>query len=439
MESANAPKFRPWEHPRPMTDPSPFPTSPSAEMDIPAVRAWRFALFTFFFVIGVAMASWVTRTPTLRDTLQASIAQMGLVLFGLSVGAMSGLLAATALVNRFGTRRVAIGGLLSVVVGVAGIGLGALLAAAWLVCIGLFFFGMGMGTSEIGINMDGAEVERRLERPVLTPLHGCFSLGTLCGAMLGIALNAVAFPVHWHLLGVALLALAAVAKVAQGLPRAQAPDPATASDVPAATSRASLWSDRRLLMIGVIIMAMALAEGAANDWLPILMVDEHGFDPTSGSLIYAGFALGMTIGRFCGGYVLLRVRRDRVMLLSTVSCAIGVALAIFSQHPVLAAVSVLFWGLGASLGFPLAISAAGDSGADAARRVGFVSIAGYFSFLVGPPLLGFIGEHHGLRAALGLVLVLALVAVFMAGATRTARRGASPIRAADAPLVPVGE
>ncbi|BBU85318.1 hypothetical protein EIMP300_67180 [Escherichia coli] len=61
-----------------------------------------------------------------------------------------------------------------------------------------------------------------------------------------------------------------------------------------------------MLLIGVVVLAMAFAEGSANDWLPLLMVDGHGFSPTSGSLIYAGFTLGMTVGRFTGGWFIDR-------------------------------------------------------------------------------------------------------------------------------------
>ncbi len=62
---------------------------------------------------------------------------------------------------------------------------------------------------------------------------------------------------------------------------------------------------------------------------------------------------------------------------------------------------MLLWGIGASLGFPLTISAASDTGPDAPKRVSVVAITGYLAFLVGPPLLGFLGEHFGLRSADG--------------------------------------
>ncbi len=174
-----------------------------------------------------------------------------------------------------------------------------------------------------------------------------------------------------------------------------------------------VWHDVQLLLIGVIVLAMAFAEGSANDWLPLLMVDGHGFSPPSGSLIYAGFTFGMTLGHFTGGWFIDRYRRVAVVRGSAVMGALGIRLIIFVDNPWVAGISVLLWGIGASLGFPLTISAASDTG-PARKRVSVVAITGYLSFLVGPPLLGFLGEHFGLRSAmmvvLGLVMVAALVA-----------------------------
>lgn len=84
-----------------------------------------------------------------------------------------------------------------------------------------------------------------------------------------------------------------------------------------------------------------------------------------------------------------------------------------AENQVLAGAAVIFWGLGASLGFPLALSAAGDSEGDATARVAAVSTIGYLAFLVGPPALGIVGEHFGLRAALLIPLALVVVAYFL--------------------------
>lgn len=183
---------------------------------------------------------------------------------------------------------------------------------------------------------------------------------------------------------------------------------------------------------------MALAEGAANDWLPLLMVDGHGLGATAGSLVFVGFAAAMTLGRFGGTFFLSRHSRATVVRASAVSGAIGLCLVIFSDNAVVAAAAVLFWGLGASLGFPVALSAAGDSGPDETARVGLVATIGYVAFLVGPPTLGFLGDHYGLRPAMGVVLAFVATAVLAAPAAGTRT---SPGRGTDTgvPAEPAAE
>jgi len=261
---------------------------------------------------------------------------------------------------------------------------------------------------------------------VLPTLHGFFSLGTVVGAGVGILCTAVDFPVAWHLSAVAVIAAGMFVYAFRAIPsevgKTRGTRPADGGSAPA---RAAVWKDKRLLLIGGIILAMALAEGAANDWLPLLMVDGHGVDPALGSAVYAGFAAAMTIGRFCGGFFIDRFGRAPVVRASAISAALGLTLVIFADSPVLAGAAVLFWGLGASLGFPVALSAAGDSGPDSAARVSLVAMIGYIAFLVGPPGLGFLGDHYGLRSAMIVVLAFVAVAVFLAPAIG-GRRGTTP-------------
>ncbi|MEV7695756.1 MFS transporter [[Kitasatospora] papulosa] len=390
-------------------------------MDL-STRRRRTALFLFFLIPGLSISSWVTRTPDIRDQLGASTAQMGLVLFGLSVGSMLGILVSGALVARFGTRPVMGLGVALVIVSMVVIGFGAQMQSAPAVTAGLFLFGAGMGGGEVAVNIDGAEVEQLIGRTVLPTLHGFFSLGTVVGAAVGILFTATEFPVQWHLAATALITagmfLYAFRAIPPAVGRTKGLRPADGGTAPA---RSAVWKDKQLLLIGGIILAMALAEGAANDWLPLLMVDGHGVDPALGSAVYAGFAAAMTIGRFCGAFFIDRFGRVPVVRASALSAALGLALVIFADSPVFAGAAVLFWGLGASLGFPVALSAAGDSGPDSAARVSLVAMIGYIAFLVGPPGLGFLGDHYGLRSAMILVLAFVAVAVFLAPAIGTRR------------------
>ncbi|MGW6316471.1 MFS transporter [Streptomyces sp. NPDC055099] len=424
----------------------------------PLIRRHLIALRLCFAIPGLALATWVTRTPDVRDRLGASTAEMGLVLFGMSVGSMLGILAAGALVARFSTRPVIVTCMTLVLASVGVMALGAALSSALVVAFGLLLFGAGMGLSEVASNVDGSGVEQELGRPVLPAMHGCYSLGTVVGAGLGVAGASVGFPVPWHLAGVRVLAAAlfafALPRLRPGVGRrprnADKPAAGTSTIVDTGTSDADngtcgtdtgasgadggvrehrLYLDARLLLIGGVVLGMTLAEGAATDWLPLLMVDGHDMPAGLGSLVYAGFAAAMAAGRFAGGPVVARFGRPAVLACGALLTAVGISLVSFVDSPVAAGCAVLLWGLGTSLGFPLALSAAGESGPDTAGRVALTSRIGYVALLAGPPALGFLGEHHGLRAAMVPVLLLMLVAAVFSPATASRHRTRRPTTA----------
>lgn len=390
----------------------------------------RAALFATSTMTGFGIASWITRTPAIRDELGASIEAMGIVILGLSIGSMIGILGAGVLVRRLGTRPlVVLGGALPV----TGMLLVALSTPAQLavgVWGGLFLIGFGSGVAEIGLNVEAAAVERRIGRPVVPVLHACFSLGTVLGGVAGIAVTAARTPVLVHLVGATIVMAALAAFAAVGLrpvPR-DAPEP-TAAGAPAPRLRAVLTV--QVLLIAVITLAMAFAEGAASDWLPLLMTTDHGAPEAVGSLVFTGFALAMFVGRSAGTPLVARFGRAPVVRVCAAVGVVGVLLVVVSPNPVLTAAAAGVWGLGIALGFPLAISAAGDHPTDGDRRVSVVATAGYVAFLAGPPALGFLGEHLGLQAAMLVPAGLLVVALLAAPATRA--RVAPEVRRAPVP------
>ncbi|MEH4014570.1 MFS transporter [Escherichia fergusonii] len=379
-----------------------------------ALRHRTWALFMFFFLPGLLMASWATRTPAIRDILSVSTAEMGTVLFGLSVGSMSGILCSAWLVKRFGTRNVIRTTMSCALFGMMILSLALWLSSAWLFAIGLGIFGASFGSAEVAINVEGAAVEREMNKTVLPMMHGFYSFGTLVGAGIGMALTAFGIPATLHILLAALVGIAPIFIAIKAIPDGTGKN--TAEDKRHSEKGIPFYRDIQLMLIGVVVLAMAFAEGSANDWLPLLMVDGHGFSPTSGSLIYAGFTLGMTVGRFTGGWFIDRYSRVAVVRASALMGTLGIGLIIFVDSAWVAGVSVILWGLGASLGFPLTISAASDTGPDAPTRVSVVATTGYLAFLVGPPLLGYLGEHYGLRSAMLVVLALVILAALVAKA-----------------------
>lgn len=394
-------------------------TASSTEHATPTTRLR--ALLVLFALPGVALASWVSRTPAIRDALGASTAQMGLVLFGLSIGSMIGILSAAPVVRRWGTRTAIAG---SIALGVAGLGVLGVSAALGVqggAFAGLLLFGIGMGCSDIAINVEGAEVERLTGRTLMPLLHGTFSAGTVLGSLLGLVCAHAEVDVLWHLLGIAAAGAVTLALAAPGIPGGFGRQrSSTRGGIGIAARRQlQLWAQPRIALIGCVVLGMALAEGAANDWLPLLMVDGHGFDPAAGSLLFTAFAASMTIGRFTGSSLVARFGRARMVRASAICAGLGLVLVIVAEHRGLAVAGVVLWGLGAALGFPLAISAAGDGGGDATSRVSAVATAGYLAFLVGPPLLGFLGETFGLQNAMLVVLALVACAAVTASSVRT--------------------
>ena len=158
---------------------------------------------------------------------------------------------------------------------------------------------------------------------------------------------------------------------------------------------------------------MAFAEGSANDWLPLGIVDGYGVASSTGAAFYVVFVAAMTSGRLLGGRVVDRYGRAVTVRWSAVLAVAGVLTVILSGNLILAAVGCALWGVGVALGFPLALSAAAESDEDYARRVSAVPTLGYMAFLVGPPLLGLLGEQFGLLQAFYVVL-----AGLVAGAAR---------------------
>jgi MFS family permease len=180
----------------------------------------------------------------------------------------------------------------------------------------------------------------------------------------------------------------------------------------------SVWRDMKLLLIGVIVLGMTFAEGSANDWLALAAVDGHGLSNTLAAIVFGVFVAAMTVGRVLGGPLLDRFGRVPVLRGCAVTGVAGLVLFIFAPTITLVFVGTVLWGLGASLGFPVGMSAAADDTKHAAARVSAVAMIGYFAFLVGPPVLGLLGEAWGILNALLVILVLMVLAGFAAPAAR---------------------
>ena len=389
------------------------------------VRAATRATYVAFIGAGVALASWAARIPQIRDGLGLSPSRLGLVLLAIAAGSIVSLVLAGQIVTHFGSRRTvtAMAALLGVSLTATAIGYRYGVAP---VVVSLAFFGFANGAWDVAMNVQGAVVERRLGRAIMPRFHAGFSVGTVGGALVGAGIVALHVPVTAHLTVSALVVAAVVIlSVRSFVPD----DSADAAPVPggvvaegALRRTLAAWSEPRTIVIGIFVLAFAFTEGAGIDWINVAVIDGYGAPATVGTLAFAVFLAAMTTGRWFGPALLDKYGRVPVVRGLAAISLVGLALFVFGPNTAVAFVGALFWGLGASLGFPVGMSAAADDPAKAAARVSVVASIGYCAFLGGPPLIGFLGDHITVRTALIAVAVLLVVAIAAAGAIRPPRR-----------------
>lgn len=383
----------------------------------PAPLRARTAVYAAFVLNGAFMSAWVSRIPSVRDTLGLSNGGMSVLLLALALGSVVAMPVAGAVVLRIGPGRtvflgsVAVAsGLLLTALAVDGLGLLALAA------VGLFVAGAGTAGWDVAMNVEGSAVERRLDRAIMSRFHAAWSLGTVASAGAGVLLLALDVPTWAHLGGIAVLAVAGTSVATRAFLPGAAPDPG--GERPAGSiSLGRAWREPRTLVIGVFVLCTAFVEGTANDWLALGIVDGHDAAHSVGVTGYTVFVVAMTLGRVSGPWVLHRVGRVPALRASAALSAVGVVVFVLSPNVPVALAGALLWGLGAALGFPTGMSAAGDQEVNAAVRVSVVSSVGYTAFLAGPPVLGLLADHVGVMTAVSAAAVLSVVALFVASAT----------------------
>jgi predicted MFS family arabinose efflux permease len=353
--------------------------------------------------------------PAVRDGLGLTPSQLGLLLLCPGIGSLVGLPAAGRLVARIGPARAVSAGATGVALALVGAAAG--LRAGWplLAAAGLVVYGLGVSNWDVAMNVEGADVERRLARPLLPRLHAGFSLGSVAGAGAGALAAAAGVPVVAQLLATALVVLAAAGAAVRGF----LPMPPERDRQPG-IGLGRAWRERRTVLVGVMVLAFAFTEGVANDWLALALVDGHGASEAVGAVAFGVFVAALTAGRLVGGALLERAGRVVVLRGLAATAAAGVLLVVLAGPLPLALAGALAWGAGTSLGFPVGMSAAADEPAAAAARVSVVSSIGYTAFLAGPPLVGLLAGTWGVLTALLAVLVALLVGAVAAAATRPA-------------------
>jgi MFS family permease len=386
----------------------------------PALGRWRGAVTAAFGLGGITIAAWGPRLPAIKSDLGIGTGVIGLLLAGVTIGSIVGLLASTPLIHWFGNRRSLTGALLVIAAALAIIGVAISLKSVPLLSVAFVGIGAGIGTLDVLINVEGAAIEEAAARTLMPQMHAAWSIGVALGSGIGAACAALGITPSTQFVGEAIVIGAMALAIAPAIPRE------THARRPVATATRSMkvrqwlrgWMDWRLLLIGVVMLGVELGEGSANSWLVLAVHTDHGQSAAVAALFLTVFAGGEALARIFGGPVVDRLGRVNTIRCTTALGVLGMVAFILGGNGWTVLVGVLLWAVGVSMGFPLGMSAAAESGPDPAARVSVVASVGYFGNVVGPPVIGALAASAGLLNALWLLVALCLAAFVVAGSLR---------------------
>jgi FMN phosphatase YigB (HAD superfamily)/fucose permease len=399
----------------------------------------RIAVTAVFVVHGLLFASWTAHIPDVKAHLGLTDGTLGFALLGAPVGSVTAMIACSWLLPRVGSRRIVRVALVGYCAAGPLVGLTGSLPALF---GALFVWGAFQGTLDVAMNTQAIAVQRTRRRPLMSGLHGSWSIGAFAGA--GIGALAVAAGIT---LSIQLLVLGTIGLLAAGLLTARMlPAAAEQPGMPnAATGRpdtgprpgrpASRWSGG-MVLLGAIAFAAMLCEGATADWSAVYLsgpLHTRGVVPGLG---YTAFSLAMVTVRLSGNRLLTRFRPDRLLPALASVATLGFAAALLIAQPPAALLGFGCLGIGLASVVPAVFSAAGRiPGLPPGTAVATASACGWAGFVCGPPVIGRLSAWASLPVALGL---LPLLTAFVVAGTLSSRALRAPRPEARA-AVPGGE
>ncbi|MET9154185.1 MFS transporter [Streptomyces griseoflavus] len=376
------------------------------------VRRARYAVGAVFAVHGAVTGSFATRVPWIQDHAGVSAGQLGLALAFPALGASLAMPLAGSISHRFGARN-ALRGLIAL--WTLALVLPSVSPNLLTLCLALFVYGATAGMSDVAMNALGVEVENRLDKSIMSGLHGMWSAGALIGSAAGtLAAHLGTDARLHHALAAAVLTVTGVAACAWVLDL----QPTVDEEPP---PRFAL-PPRSALLIGAIGFCAVFAEGASLDWSAVYLRDQLETSAGLAAACTTGFTLTMAIARIAGDRVVDRFGAVRTVRTSGVVAVLGGLLIVLAEHPATAMAGFALMGLGIAVVVPLCFAAAGRSGANPSLAIAGVATITYTSGLIAPSAIGLLAQATSLLVSFVLVTVLSCGVAGFAGVLRAGDR-----------------
>lgn len=371
------------------------------------IAAARVAATAAFLCNGAVYATWVAQISITKERLGLSEGQLGLALLCSALGSIATMAVAGRLCGRWGSGRVTAAAFAGLCLSLPLLALSpsyATLGGA------LFLFGICMGSMDVAMNAQAAEVEAAMARPIMSSAHGFWSVGALAGASCGgFALDR----------GIPVAAYSAAVSVAMGaLAFGAFPKFLGRSGPAGPRGPAFAWPSGATAWLGAVAFLALMAEGEISNWSTVYFHGERGVAQGAAAYGFAAFSLAMALGRLVGDRLVSRWGPVSVGRVSGLLAAAGLAGALAAPSAGISMACFALVGLGLANLVPLAFAAASRAPGQMGSNIAAVATVGYGGLLLGPPLVGFAAEATTLPFALCLVGLASLLAALLAGRLR---------------------
>jgi predicted MFS family arabinose efflux permease len=360
-----------------------------------------------FLVCGFTISSWAPMVPLAKERLGLNDAHLGYLLLMLGLGAIIMMPISGFFSHKYGTRIVIlVSGLFAAVF----LPLLLIMPNPFLMGAALLIFGAGVGTIDVAMNAHGINVQNAYSKPIMSSLHGLFSVGGLCGSLgLGVLIKLGLNPLGAAISIAALLVFILAYNYRSLLSKAVERNCSLKMKDGVHQSEST---PKNRLNFGVILLGMGcfvvfLSEGAILDWSALFLKESRGLEIEFAGLGYASFSIAMATMRLLGDKIVEKFNGKLVVVIGGLIAGAGLLLVVCTPWLGTALAGFILLGIGSANIVPVFFSEGGKlKGIDSSIAITVISTMGYAGQLAGPAMLGFIAYHYSLTIALTLVAVL---------------------------------
>ena len=365
----------------------------------------RIILSGYFFLTGICFASWASRIPDIKMHLGLSDGAFGGILLFLPLGTFIGIPISGSITAKKGSSKILV--IAAILYPITLIILGLVHTTTFL-AIGLFLFGMAGNLFNVSVNTQAAALSKLFDKSITSRFHGFWSLAGFVGGLLGGFFVAHSISPSQQFLFVALMVWTFLFFTRTYL----LPGEINSNHV------SKIWNKPSPLMwqFGLIAFSNMICEGMMFDWSGVYFQDVVKVSTQWRTTGYICFMACMTIGRMFSDSLINYWGARKQLVLSGLISTIGLLVATSYPHIIISSMGFMLVGFGVSSVIPTIYGTIGKTTEPSKVSIALASVSsvGFFGFLIGPPIIGFLSQALGLRWAFLIMSSLGILTALRA-------------------------